>query len=199
MSLRGRVAIVTGGTRGIGEAIVKRFVKGGCQVAFTFNKSKTLASKIARETKGKAKGYQVNIKDFAKMKKFVADVKRKYKRLDILVNNAGIVRDRSLMMMEEKDWHEVIDTNLTGAFNASKACIVTFMKQRSGNIINIASLAGIMGIAGQTNYSASKAGLIGFTKSLAKEVGPYNVRVNAIAPGFIETDMIVNLQGEEKF
>ncbi len=198
MSLKGKVAIVTGGTRGIGEAIVKRFAKGGCRVAFTYNKNKKLAFKIARETKGKAKGYRVDVRNFKKIKKFISDVKSEFKRIDILINNAGIVRDKSLMMMEEKDWNEVIDTNLKGAFNTTKACIVTFMKQRSGNIVNISSLAGVVGIAGQTNYSASKAGLLGFTKSLAKEVGPYNVRVNAIAPGFIQTDMTASLQNKEK-
>lgn len=198
MLLKNKVAIVTGGTRGIGEAIVRRFAKEGCYVTFTFNKSKARALKIKKETKGKAKGHRVDIKSFPEMKKFVSEVKNRFKRLDILVNNTSIARDKSLMMMEQSDWNEVIDTNLTGVFNATKACIVTFMKQRSGNIINISSLSGIMGIPGQTNYAASKAGVIGFTKALAKEVGPYNVRVNAIAPGFVETGMTEELKDKEK-
>ncbi len=198
MLLKNKVAIITGGTRGIGRAIVKELAKEGCKIAFTFKKNRVLAAKIEKETKGKAKGFCVDIKNFAAMKKFVSDVKNKFKRLDILVNNAGITRDKSLMMMEQGDWSEVIDTNLTGAFNASKACIVTFMKQKSGNIVNIASLSGIVGIPGQTNYAASKAGLLGFTRALAKEVGPYNVRVNAVAPGFIQTDMSKNLKDKEK-
>ncbi len=198
MLLKGRVAIVTGGSRGIGKAMVKKFVEEGCRVAFTFNKSKALASKIEKETKGKAKGYRVNVRDITEMKKFIDGIRRRFKKLDILVNNAGIIRDKSLMMMEQKDWAEVLDTNLTGAFNAAKSSIVTFMKQKSGNIINVSSLSGIIGIPGQVNYAASKAGLIGFTKALSKEVGPYNVRVNAIAPGFIETELVNSLKNKEK-
>ena len=197
MILKGRVAIITGGSRGIGEAIVKKFVKEGALVAFTFSRHTSLANKISKETKGKASGYRLDIKDYAGMKKLVAGVKKKFGRLDILVNNAGIACDKSLIMMEEKDWSDVIKTNLTGAFNASKACIVTFMKQKSGNIISISSLSGIMGVPGQTNYGASKAGLVGFTKALAKEVGPYKVRVNAIAPGFIMTQMLEKLKNRE--
>jgi len=198
MLLKNRTAIVTGGTRGIGEAIVKKLVREGCRVAFTFNKNRALAAGITKETRGKAVGYKVDIRNYSKMKKLVSDVKSKFGRLDILVNNAGITRDKSLMMMDESDWHDVIDTNLSGAFNASKACIITFMKQRHGNIINISSLSGVVGIPGQTNYAASKAGLAGFTRALAKEVGPYNVRVNAIAPGFVETDMADTIKDKEK-
>ena len=197
MLLKGKVAIVTGGTRGIGAAIVRKFAKEGCSVIFTFIKSKNLARGIVRQLKGRAKGFEVDVKDFTKMKKFISEVKQKYGRLDILINNAGILKDKSLMMMDEGDWKEVIDTNLTGAFNATRASIVTFMKQKSGNIINIASLSGLVGKSGQTNYVASKAGLIGFTKALSKEVGPYNVRVNAIAPGFIKTRMTTNLKDKE--
>lgn len=194
MLLKNKVAIVTGGTRGIGAAIVKKFVKEGCRVAFTYNKNKTLASRIERSAKGRAVGYRVDVKNSEDMKTFAGAVKRRFKKVDILVNNAGIIRDMALMMMDKKAWDEVIDTNLTGAFNATKACIVTFMKQKRGNIINIASVSGIWGVGGQTNYGASKAGLIGFTKALTREVGPYNIRVNVIAPGFIETDMIQHLK-----
>jgi 3-oxoacyl-[acyl-carrier protein] reductase len=189
MILANKVAIVTGGTRGIGEAIVKKFVREGCRVAFTFKTKKDLAAKIKKQTKGKAVGYQVDVTDFGQVKEFIGRVKNKNKKLDILVNNAGVIRDKTLLLMEKKDWDKVIDTNLTGAFNATRASIFTFMKQKSGNIINISSLSGIRGIAGQTNYGASKSGLIGFTKALARETGPYNVRVNVIVPGFIQTDM----------
>lgn len=198
MLLKNKVAIVTGGTRGIGEAIVKKLAGEGCRVAFTFGRNTALAGIIEKATRHKAKGYPVDVKSFSKTKKLVSEVKHRFGRLDILVNNAGISCDKSLMMMEDRDWAKVIDTNLTGVFNTTKACIVTFMKQRSGNIINISSLSGIMGIPGQTNYSASKAGILGFTKALAKEVGPYNVRVNAIAPGFIKTDMTEKLKDKEK-
>lgn len=198
MLLRDKVAIVTGGTRGIGEAIVKRFVDEGCTVCFTFFKNRSLASRVEAQTKGKARGYRVDVTDFEKMKKFAQDVKRSFKGLDILVNNAGIVQDKPFLLMDEKDWTDVIDTNLTGTFNAARACIFTFMKQKSGNIINISSLSGMQGVAGQTNYAASKAGIIGFTRALAREAGPYNVRVNAIVPGYIETDMTANIKKEEK-
>lgn len=123
----------------------------------------------------------------------VEEVKKEFGRLDILVNNAGITRDKSLMMMSREDWARVIDTDLNGVFNTARACIITFLKQKSGTIVNISSVSGIHPLAGQTNYAAAKAGVIGFTKSLAKEVAPYNVRVNAVAPGFIETDMTAGL------
>lgn len=198
MLLKDKVAIVTGGTRGIGMALVKRFIEEDCSVCFTYFKNRNLASRVEAETRGRARGYRIDVTDFEKMKKFAQDVKRSFKRLDILVNNAGIVQDKPFLLMDKKDWTDVIDTNLTGAFNATRACIFTFMKQKSGNVINISSLSGIQGVAGQTNYAASKAGIIGFTKALAREAGPYNVRVNAIAPGFIETDMTANIKKEEK-
>lgn len=198
MLLTDKVAIVTGGTRGIGEAIVKRFAEEGCRVCFTYLKKQDLASKIERQTKGRTSGYRVDVKNFDRMKKFVQEVKGSFKRLDILVNNAGIAQDKPFLTMDKEDWTDVIETNLIGAFNTTRACIFTFMKQKNGNIINISSLSGIWGVAGQTNYAASKAGMIGFTKALAREAGPYNVRVNAIAPGFIETDMTTNLAKAEK-
>jgi len=123
----------------------------------------------------------------------VDKVKEEFGRMDILVNNAGITRDRSLMMMSKEDWYDVIETDLTGVFNTTQACIITFLKQKNGNIVNITSVSGIHPLPGQANYAAAKAGVIGFTKSLAREVAPYNIRVNAVAPGFIETDMTEQL------
>jgi 3-oxoacyl-[acyl-carrier protein] reductase len=146
----------------------------------------------------KALAEQVDISDFAKVKEFVEKTKNTFGRLDILINNAGIIIDKALMMMEEQDWTRVIDTDLNGAFNVTRSCIVTFLKQKSGQIVNISSVSGITGQARQTNYSASKAGIIGFTKALAKEVAEYNIRVNAVAPGYIQTDMLNTLKEEQK-
>lgn len=137
------------------------------------------------------------MKDFEGAKTFIDEVKKTFGRLDILVNNAGITRDKSLMMMTREEWFDVIDADLTGVFNMSRACIITFLKQKSGNIVNISSVSGIHPMPGQVNYAAAKAGVIGFTKSLAREVAPYNVRVNAVAPGFIATEMTAAL--DEKY
>ncbi len=144
---------------------------------------------------------QLDVRNFEGPKNLVESVKKEFGGLDILVNNAGITRDKSLMMMSHEDWSDVIDTNLSGVFNTTRACIITFLKQKSGNIINIASVSGIHPLPGQTNYAAAKAGVIGFTKSLAKEVAPYNIRVNAVAPGFINTEMTAELSPhlKEKF
>ncbi len=141
------------------------------------------------------------MRDFEGTKMLIERVKEDLGRLDILVNNAGITRDKSLMMMSKDDWSDVIDTDLTGVFNTTRACIITFLKQKSGNIVNISSVSGIHPLPGQVNYAAAKAGVIGFTKSLAKEVAAYNIRVNAVAPGFIETGMTANLSEKyrEKF
>jgi len=197
--LKGKVAIVTGSSRGIGAAIVERLVSAGCKVAFTYNKSKDKAFGLEKKYAGNAAAFCVDVRNFEKMKLFVKEVKEKFHRLDILINNAGIMRNKPLMMMVHDDWHDIIDTNLNGTYNATRSCVVGFMKQKSGTIVNISSVAGLTGIAGQANYSASKAGIIGFTKALAKELGPFGVRVNAVAPGFIESDMLKEAKKKEEF
>jgi 3-oxoacyl-[acyl-carrier protein] reductase len=194
--LKGKVAIVTGGSRGIGKAITSELVANGVKVAFTFvanDHAALLLDDEIRQLGGEAMYSQVDVRDLQKCKEFVNAVKDRFGRLDILVNNAGVTRDKALMLMEKEDWDLVIDTNLSGVFNMTRAVIVTFMKQKDGCIVNISSVSGIRPSARQVNYSASKAGIIGFTKSLAKEVGSYNIRVNAVAPGFIETDMTEQL------
>ena len=198
--LKGRVAVVTGGTRGIGRATVLELIQKGAKVVFTYLKSDESASIVLDEIKklvGEAEAIKADVRNFSEAKRVVEETVNKFGGLDILVNNAGIVKDKALMMMEPSEWQEVIDTNLTGYFNMAKACIVTMMKQKSGNIVNISSVAGIIGTARQVNYSSAKAGIIGFTKSLAKEVAPYNIRVNAVAPGYIETDMTKDLKQKE--
>ncbi len=194
--LSDKVAIVTGGTRGIGRSIVLAICNEGADCAFTYTKDIDLADSLVKEVRNigrRALSLQLNVRDFEGTKTLIERVKEYLGRLDILVNNAGITRDKSLMMMNKDDWSDVIDTDLTGVFNTTRACIITFLKQKSGNIVNISSVSGIHPLPGQVNYAAAKAGVIGFTKSLAKEVAPYNVRVNAVAPGFIETDMTANL------
>ncbi|MFH1878560.1 MAG: 3-oxoacyl-[acyl-carrier-protein] reductase [Candidatus Omnitrophota bacterium] len=192
MLLAGRSAIVTGASRGIGKAIAMRFAQNGADIAFNYLRSKDEAVELKENIENmgrRALMFNRDISDHDGIRAMVEDVKKHFGRLDIIVNNAGIVRDKALMLMEKKDWDDVIDTNLSGVFNLARASIVTFMKQKHGNILNITSVAGITGMPRQVNYSSGKAGIIGFTKSLAKEVASYNIRVNALAPGFIETDM----------
>ncbi len=190
--LNNKVAIVTGGARGIGREIVLMLAREGCDIAFNFQKSQETATALENEVKAlgvRCQASCVDIKDYNAVKDWIAKTKEEFGRLDILVNNAGIVRDKALMMMTEEDWKDVTGTNLDGMFYASKACIVTFLKQRSGDIINISSVSGITGLPRQVNYSASKGGMNAFTKALAKEVSPYGFKVNAVAPGLIKTDI----------
>jgi len=201
-SLKDKVAIVTGGTRGIGRAIVFELVQHKAKVVFTYLKSDESAGIILDEIKelgGEAEAIKADVRDYKEARRVVEETIDRFGSLDILVNNAGILKDKALMMMEPSEWQEVIDTNLTGYFNMAKACIVTMMKQRSGNIVNISSIAGVVGTPRQVNYSSAKAGIIGLTKSLAKEVASYNIRVNAVAPGYIETDMTKDLKQKENF
>jgi len=201
MILKEKKAIITGASRGIGRAIALELAKEGADIAFNYLKSKEQAESLVKEIKNlgrKAFAYKVDIKDFEAVKKWIEEARETLGGLDILVNNAGIVKDKALMMMQEEDWRDVIDTNLTGMFNATRSCIVTFMKQKKGDIVNISSVSGIIGRARQTNYASSKAGIIGFTKSLAREVASHNIRVNAIAPGFTQTDILDTLRDDYK-
>ena len=194
--LESKVAIITGGSRGIGKSICETFAQNGCNVAFTYNNSKESAENLAKELNGsgiKAKAYKSDASNFDDATKLVEDVLNDFGKIDILVNNAGIKKDNLLMRMEKSDFDSVINTNLSSVFNLTKASIKTFLKQRNGSIVNISSVVGVKGNAGQSNYSASKAGIIGFSKSIALELGSRNIRSNVIAPGFIETDMTNSL------
>lgn len=195
-----KVVLVTGGNRGIGRAIVEALADCGASVAFTYFQGSSQAQTLVKElteSGHKVAAIQADAKDLGRTQQAVSEVMERFGRLDGLVNNAGIVRDKALMMMTADDWKEVLDTNLTGVFNACRAAIVTFMKQKAGSIVNITSVAGLVGAARQVNYAASKAGVIGLTRSLAKEVAAYSVTVNAIAPGYIETDMTTNLSAKQ--
>lgn len=194
--LQGKTAIVTGGSRGIGKGIVEAFAQQGANVAFTYSSSSSAADALAEEIKKhgvKAKGYQSDAASFDQSQKLVEDVLNDFGTVDILVNNAGITKDNLLMRISEGDFDKVIEVNLKSVFNMTKAVQKTMLKQRSGSIINMSSVVGVKGNAGQTNYAASKAGIIGFTKSVALELGSRNIRCNAIAPGFIETEMTEKL------
>jgi 3-oxoacyl-[acyl-carrier protein] reductase len=194
--LESKVAIVTGGSRGIGKAICQSFAENGCDVAFTYNNSKESAENLATQLNKlgvKTKAYKSDASSFDDSSKLVDDVISDFGKIDVLVNNAGIKKDNLLMRMDKEDFDSVVNTNLSSVFNLTKSSIRTFLKQRSGSIINISSVVGVKGNAGQSNYSASKAGIIGFSKSVALELGSRNIRSNVIAPGFIETDMTDSL------
>lgn len=199
--LKNKIAIISGASRGIGRAIALELAKEGCHISFSYLKSAVEAKKLEEEIKklgSKVKPFQVDIKDFAAVTDWVNKTKEVFGGLDIVINNAGIIKDKALALMAPEDWLEVINTNLIGTINLSRAAIITLVKQKAGNIVNITSVSGITGLPRQTNYSASKAGIIGFTKALAKEVAAYNIRVNAIAPGFIETEMLGDLKEDFK-
>lgn len=199
-ALQGKVALVTGAAQGIGKAISLGLAKEGAQIALC-DVNLALAEKTAEEIRNlgtKAKAYGVNVADALEVDKVVGDVVREFGRIDILVNNAGITRDALLLRMEEDAWDAVLAVNLKGTFLFSKACARLMVKQRAGRIVNISSVSGQRGNPGQANYAASKAGIIGFTKSLAKELGARGITVNAIAPGFIQTAMTENLPQDVK-
>ena len=200
MNLTGKVTLVTGASRGIGRQIALTLAGYGATVIVNYNGSAAKAEEVVNEITangGMAESMQCSVSDFEKSKEMIDGIVKKYGRLDILVNNAGITKDNLIMKMSEDDFDAVIATNLKGAFNCIKHVSRQMLKQRGGRIINISSVSGVMGNAGQANYSASKAGVIGLTKSNAKELGRRNITVNAIAPGFIETDMTAELNEKQ--
>ena len=197
--LEGKVAIITGGTRGIGKGIALKFAEEGADVIFTYVSSEETAKAVEKELEAlgvKAKGYKSNAANMEDAVALIDKVVEEFGQIDILVNNAGITKDGLLMRMSEENFDDVIKINLNSVFNMTKAALRTFLKQRSGSIINMSSIVGVRGNAGQANYSASKAGIIGFTKSIAAELGSRNIRCNAIAPGFIATEMTGKLDPE---
>lgn len=197
--LQGKTAIITGASRGIGRAIAQCYAENGCNIAFTYHSSVEKAKQLEEEL-GKqgitAKGYQSDAADFKAAEELVNNVTKDFGQLNIVVNNAGITKDNLLMRMNEEQWDEVMRVNLKSVFNLSKFAIKPMMKARNGSFINISSVVGVQGNAGQANYASSKAGIIGFTKSLAKELGSRNIRANVVAPGFIETEMTGELDEE---
>ena len=185
-------AIVTGGSRGIGAAIVENLAKNGFDIAFSYNSQKEKAEAVVANAVGygvKAAAFQADLRNFTAAAEFIGQAKEFLSEVDLLVNNAGITRDRSLFIMGEQDWMDVIDTNLNGYFNTTRNLIGYFYKNKRGCIINISSVSGQVGISGQTNYCASKAGIIGFTRALAKESAKLGIPVNCVSPGYIETEM----------
>ncbi|MEZ5042230.1 MAG: 3-oxoacyl-[acyl-carrier-protein] reductase [Saprospiraceae bacterium] len=199
--LQDKIALVTGGSRGIGEAIVRAFAEAGATVAFTYVSSAGKADALVAELEAagtKALAIQSDASSFTQAEELINTVLKTFGRIDILVNNAGITRDTLMLRMSEEQWDQVIETNLKSVFNLTKHALRSMMKNRNGSIINMSSIVGITGNPGQANYAASKAGIIGFSKSIAKEMGSRNVRCNVIAPGFIETDMTDELSEEAK-
>ena len=197
--LEGKVAIITGASRGIGSGIAKVFAQNGANVAFTYSSSVESALALENELNAlgiKSKGYKSNAADFNEAQKLVDDVMVDFGNIDILINNAGITKDNLLMRMSEEDFDAVMNINLKSVFNMTKAVQKVMLKNRAGSIVNMSSVVGVKGNAGQANYAASKAGMIGFTKSIALELGSRNIRCNAIAPGFIETEMTAKLNDD---
>lgn len=194
--LEGKTAIVTGGSRGIGKGIVETFAKQGANVAFTYSSSAAAANEIVASLADlgvTVKAYQSNAANFDDAQELVKKIAEDFSSIDVLINNAGITKDNLLMRISEEDFDKVIEVNLKSVFNMTKAVQRTMLKQRSGSIINMSSVVGVKGNAGQTNYAASKAGIIGFSKSVALELGSRNIRCNVVAPGFIETEMTAKL------
>ena len=194
--LKNKTVLITGGTRGIGRGIALKIAKEGANIAFTYNSAVEAAETLTKEIEKigvKAKGYQSNAADFKAAQNLIDTVIKDFGNIDALVNNAGITKDNLLMRISEDDFDKVIEVNLKSVFNLTKAVIRPMMKNRAGSIINMSSVVGVQGNAGQSNYAASKAGILGFTKSIALELGSRNIRCNAIAPGFIETEMTEKL------
>ncbi len=198
--LEGKIVIVTGASRGIGEAIAIRMAEQGAHIAFSFLSSEEKGRALEQKLQGfgvKAKGYKSNAGSYEDCEKFVTEVITEHGTVDVCINNAGISKDSLLMRLNPAQWDEVMETNLKSVFNMTKQVIKPMMKAKKGSIVNMSSIIGIRGNAGQSSYAASKAGIIGFTKSIAHELGSRNIRCNAIAPGFVETDMTHYLQDEE--
>ncbi|MBD3319511.1 MAG: 3-oxoacyl-[acyl-carrier-protein] reductase [Chitinivibrionales bacterium] len=192
----GKKIVLTGGARGIGRAVVENLASEGHEIAFNYKASKDDADQIVRkiaDNNGTAFAFQSDISDYEQAGEFIKNAKEQLGDIDVLINNAGITRDKSLFIMPSEEWNEVINTNLNGCFNVTRHLIGFFMKNKKGNIINVSSVSGIVGVAGQTNYCASKAGIIGFTRSLAREVAKLQIPVNCVAPGYIETDMTAKI------
>jgi len=199
MLLQGKIAIITGASRGIGKSIAKSFIAQGATVAFTYRSSEEKAIELEKEltaSGGVAKGFKSDASKMADAESLVKEVLEAFGTIDIVVNNAGITDDTLLMRMSEEQWDRVINVNLKSCFNLTKSVLKTMLKARFGSIINISSVVGVQGNAGQANYAASKAGILGFTKSIALELGSRNIRCNAIAPGFIETEMTAKLDSD---
>ncbi len=192
-------AIISGATGGIGRAIALELAAEGMNISFNYVRNDKAAQDLEKElieAGVQARPFKVDIRDYSAVKSWVDATRELFGRVDIIVNNAGVIKDKALALMQPDDWHDVISTNLEGTIHLTRAAIVDFIKRKSGVVINITSVSGLTGIARQTNYAASKAGVIGFTKSLAKEVGAYNIRVNSVAPGFIDTEMLKDLNEE---
>jgi 3-oxoacyl-[acyl-carrier protein] reductase len=199
--LEGKKIVITGGSRGIGAAVVRAAMQEGAELAFTYRESTEAAQELTQEMAALHPGQrclalQCDVTNTKGMRDVIQSVIQQWGRIDVLVNNAGLTRDAAFARMSRAQWDDVIATNLVGQFNATQPLLLQLIKQRSGSIINLTSIAGVYGSATQVNYAASKAGIIGFTKALSKEVAPYGVRVNAVAPGFIETDMISGVNAE---
>lgn len=198
--IQGKTAIVTGGSRGIGAATAKKLASLGADIAVIYAGNEAAANAVCEECRAhgvKAEAFQCDVADFAQTKETVALIKEAFGTVDILINCAGITRDKLLAMMREEDFDAVIATNLKGTWNMIQQCSRLFIRQKGGSIVNVSSVVGLTGNAGQSNYSASKAGIIGLTKSVAKELAAKNIRCNAVAPGFIATDMTKDLGGED--
>jgi 3-oxoacyl-[acyl-carrier protein] reductase len=196
-----RIAVVTGGSRGIGKAIVERLAAAGLEVHFTFVSNEQAAAAVVEQARAagrSARAHRVDARDVAASRALVEGLVAEQGRIDVLVNNAGVTADKLLPMMSDDEWSTVLDTSLSGLFGTAKPAAKQMMRQRSGRIVNLTSVSGLVGIPGQANYCAAKAAIIGFTRSLARELAPWGVSVNAVAPGFVETDMIAGFSPEQR-